>query len=244
MRVITVANRKGGTAKTTTVVNLAYGFAQANKRVIVLDLDNQGHVMHGLKALGCVQQSDITELPLNTFFTSIVKCADNIYATDVDTCNANTNEEITLDVLRNWCDSEAVTKHFDIVLIDTPPTLSPQLMAALSAATDIIIPATPLPLASDGVQKLLNACRNAMEERKFRATKLTILPVMVEQNLKLHRQELSNWYGRYGRSKVLNPIRKSIKLAEAFAENKPVFAYAPNSRGAHDYTELCKQLIG
>ena len=78
MRVITVANRKGGTAKTTTVVNLAYGFAQANKRVIVLDLDNQGHVMHGLKALGCVQQSDITELPLNTFFTSIVKCADNI----------------------------------------------------------------------------------------------------------------------------------------------------------------------
>ena len=83
-----------------------------------------------------------------------------------------------------------------------------------------------------------------MAERKFRATKLTILPVMVEQNLKLHRQELSNWYGRYGRSKVLSPIRKSIKLAEAFAENKPVFAYAPNSRGAHDYTELCKQLIG
>ena len=117
-------------------------------------------------------------------------------------------------------------------------------MSALSAATDIIIPATPLPLASDGVQKLLNACRNAMAERKFRATKLTILPVMVEQNLKLHRQELNNWYGRYGRSKVLSPIRKSIKLAEAFAENKPVFAYAPNSRGAHDYTELCKQLIG
>lgn len=83
-----------------------------------------------------------------------------------------------------------------------------------------------------------------MAQRKFRATKLTILPVMVEQNLKLHRQELSGWYERYGRNKVLVPIRKSIKLAEAFAQNKPVFAYAPNSRGAHDYTELCKQLIG
>ena len=46
MRVITVANRKGGTAKTTTVVNLAYGFAQANKRVMVLDLDNPVSYTH------------------------------------------------------------------------------------------------------------------------------------------------------------------------------------------------------
>lgn len=244
MKVITVANRKGGTAKTTTVVNLAYGFAQAGKRVMVIDLDNQGHVMHGLKALGCTLQSEITELPISHFFTSVVKCSENIYATNVDTNKANTNDNITLDTLRNWCDSVPVTTHFDIVLIDTPPTLSPQLMAALSAATDIIIPATPLPLASDGVQKLLTACRNAMAERKFRATRLTILPVMVEQNLKLHRQELGGWYERYGRNKVLLPIRKSIKLAEAFAQNKPVFAYAPQSRGAHDYTELCKQLIG
>ncbi|CAH1208759.1 ParA family protein [Alteromonas mediterranea] len=244
MKVITVANRKGGTAKTTTVVNLAYGFAQAGKRVMVIDLDNQGHVMHGLKALGCAPQNEVTELPISHFFTSILKCSENIYATDVDTNKANTNDNVTLDTLRNWCDSDCVTRHFDVVLIDTPPTLSPQLMAALSAATDIVIPATPLPLATDGVQKLLTACRNAMAQQKFRATTLTILPVMVEQNLKLHRQQLSEWYERYGRSKVLVPIRKSIKLAEAFAQNKPVFAYAPNSRGAHDYTELCKQLIG
>lgn len=68
MKVITVANRKGGTAKTTTVVNLAYGFAQAGKRVMVIDLDNQGHVMHGLKALGCAPQNEVTELPISLFF--------------------------------------------------------------------------------------------------------------------------------------------------------------------------------
>ena len=244
MRVITVANRKGGTAKTTTVVNLAFGLAQHGNRVLVLDLDNQGHVMQGLSALGNESQTSITSMPLKGFFTSIVKCCDKIYATNVDTTRANTNEDIALDAIRRWCDSDEVSQQFDMVIIDTPPTLSPQLIAALSAATDIIIPATPMPLASDGVQKLLNACRNAMVERKFRATSLTILPVMVEQSLKLHRQEMSNWFGRYGRNKVLRPIHKNIKLAEAFAENKPILAYAPNSRGAHDYTELCKQLIG
>lgn len=244
MRVITVANRKGGTAKTTTVVNLAFGLAQHGNRVLVLDLDNQGHVMQGLTALGTESQDIITTMPLKGFFTSIVKCSEKIYATHVDTTRANTNDDIALDAIRLWCDSDQVSTHFDIVIIDTPPTLSSQLMAALSAATDIIIPATPMPLASDGVQKLLNACRKAMAERKFRATSLTILPVMVEQNLKLHRQELSSWYGRYGRNKVLSPIHKNITLAEAFAKKKPVFAYAPHSRGARDYTELCKQLIG
>lgn len=244
MRVITVANRKGGTAKTTTVVNLAYGFAQQGCRVMVIDLDNQGHVMQGLNGLKIEMQTDINRMPLRHFFTGIVKCSDNIYATCVDTSRANTNEHLPLDTIRNWCDSVETSVLFDVVIIDTPPTLSPQLMAALAAATDIIIPAAPLPLASDGVQKLLNACRNAMAEGKFRATQLTILPVMVELNLKLHRRELDNWYIRYGRKKVLSPIRKSISLAEAFAENKPIFAHAPNSRGACDYTELCKQIIG
>ena len=75
MRVITVANRKGGTAKTTTVVNLAFGLAQHGNRVLVLDLDNQGHVMQGLTALGTESQNVITTMPLKGFFTSIVKCS-------------------------------------------------------------------------------------------------------------------------------------------------------------------------
>jgi len=244
MRVITVANRKGGTAKTTTVVNLAYGLAERGSRVLVLDLDNQGHVMHGLTALGCESQNIITSLPLAGFFKAVVKCSDNVYATSVDTSAANTNEEIALETIRQWCDGEMVSSNFDIVLIDTPPTLSTQLMAALAAATDIIIPATPMPLASDGVQKLLNACRNAMKHKKFRATNLNILPVMVERNLKLHRQELSHWYTRYGRQLVLAPIHKNIKLAEAFTEKKPIMAYARESRGAIEYTALCEQIIG
>lgn len=244
MRVFTIANRKGGTAKTTTVVNLAYGLTEYNKRVLVIDLDNQGHVMLGLKALASNDDVNDLSLPNHSLFSRVVKCSPMLYVASVDVDNSLSNEPVMLDSLRLWCDSPELVKHFDIVIIDTPPTLGPQLMAALSAATDIVIPAVPLPLASDGVRKLLNACCNAMEKRKFRATQLKILPVMVEQRLKLHRQELSSWYQRYGRTKVLTPIRKSINLAEAFGANMPVVSFAPRSRGAQDYTELCKQIIG
>ena len=84
IRVFTRANRKGGTAKTTTVVNLAYGLTEYNKRVLVIDLDNQGHVMLGLKALASNDDVNDLSLPNHSLFSRVVKCSPMLYVASVD----------------------------------------------------------------------------------------------------------------------------------------------------------------
>jgi chromosome partitioning protein len=241
MRVITVANRKGGSAKTTTVVNLAYGLATRGQRVLVLDLDNQGHVLHGFSQ---GEQSPISPaFPITHFYKQLVAVHPNIDITEVNNTSSDIGSQIHLQAVREWCDDSRLCARYDVILIDTPPTLNAQLMAALAAATEIVIPAAPLPLSSDGVDKLLFACLKAVSERKFRAKSIKLLPVMVEKNVRLHRLTLNQWRERFGNAKVFSPIYKCIKLAEAFSTNKPISEFAPKCRGAKDYDALCNAMI-
>lgn len=240
--VIVVANRKGGTAKTTTVVNLAHQLAVQQQRVLILDLDNQGHIEFGFgHKLSPVPQS--RWLDTTPIFRGLFRF--NAWI-DLALADIRLGEQEQCVKLHSFChllEQPAIQQHYDAVLIDTPPTLGPVLLAALAAANRIVIPAEPTPLASDGVNKLLNACTRAIQGRRFKASRVEILPVMVDKHLTLHRQTLGQWEGRFGHDRVLPAIRRNIKLAEAFSHQQPVAEYAPRCAGAQDYKVLCKTLF-
>lgn len=243
-KVMVVANRKGGTAKTTTVVNLAYTLAMQNQRVLVIDTDNQGHIAHGFLADAPATRT-VTPAWLNNdnYFKGVVH-----YHPQLDLCLPRSTidyleHNVGLDWLCRFIGHAEVQQGYDIVLIDTPPTLGPILLSALAAADTIIIPAEPSPLSSDGVGKLITACTSAIRKKQFRANKILILPVMVDQQLKLHRHVLKQWSARFGGQRLLPYIRRNIKLAEAFSHRTPVTEYAPRSHGAEDYSVLCAHLF-
>ncbi|OFC71340.1 ParA family protein [Alteromonas confluentis] len=243
--VLVVANRKGGTAKTTTVVNLAYALSERGARVLVIDLDNQGHVEFGFSA-GDAQSNQLT-MPdwLSSFeeFKGVFCYSDNIQLVLAHTNSAFDESAYKLDRFSSMFDAISSTNQFDIILVDTPPTLGPRLLSALAGANKIVIPAEPTPLASDGVNKLLNACMKAIQNKHFRATTIDILPVMVDGKLRIHRQTLGLWQQKFGAGRILPAIRRNVKVAEAFAVHLPVFEYAPLSAGAEDYRCLCDRLF-
>lgn len=241
-KVMVIANRKGGTAKTTTAVNLAYGLSQKGFRVLVCDLDNQGHVAIGF---GCVNGDEPFEQPEWLATVPALKglYRYNEYIDIAVASNEQQQEVFTLPFLTTVFGRVRTLNQYDLILVDTPPTLGPVLLSALAAADQILIPSEPTPLASDGVQKLLNACVRAIKKQQFRATKISVLPVMVDKQLLLHRATLDSWNQRFGATRLLPPIRRNIKVAEAFAACCPVSVYAPACSGAKDYQLLCDNFL-
>jgi chromosome partitioning protein len=241
-RVTVVANRKGGTAKTTTVVNLAHEIARCNKRVLVIDCDNQGQVEEGFKAM--CKDAELTSpgwLQNQSFFKGLAKVSEYLHI-----CQPNQEKFIAPDDL-TWLgalvDHASVQQDYDYVVIDTPPTLGTVLLGAMSVADTIVVPAEPTPLASSGVIKLVNTCMQAVRKRQLKAQQILLLPVMVDKQLKLHRQILQHWEARFGQRRILPFIRRNITLAEAFASQQPVQLYAPDSNGARDYQQLCSDFM-
>ncbi|MDO6474779.1 ParA family protein [Alteromonas sp. 1_MG-2023] len=244
-KVLVVANRKGGTAKTTTVVNLAYALSEKGAKVLVIDLDNQGHIELGFTAQPDLLSALSQPAWMSEFeeFKGVLAYSDRIHLALAHTDSAFDESAYTLDRFSQLFDNAGDAGHYDIILVDTPPTLGPRLLSALAGAHRIVIPAEPTPLASDGVNKLLNACMKAIRNKHFRASGIDILPVMVDGKLRIHRQTLGLWQEKFGAGRILPAIRRNVKLAEAFAVHQPVSEYAPLSAGAKDYRSLCDSLF-
>ncbi|MDQ7073256.1 MAG: AAA family ATPase [Gammaproteobacteria bacterium] len=153
MRVVAIANRKGGTGKTTTVVNLANEWARKGYRTLVIDLDTQGHSAIGLGYKEVVAPEKTVH---QLFRDSDVSLQDVVHSTEIQNiflAPADTQfivqavDELCLRKALHTAANEAL---FDRVIIDTPPTLDGLLYNGLSAADGVIVPFVPHHLAEVG----------------------------------------------------------------------------------------------
>ena len=247
--VLAVTNRKGGTGKTTTAVNLAAAFAAAGHRTLLIDLDTQGHCAFGLglggRGLGD-RGRDSTPGPLSVH---------HLFAesppTLAELCRATAWERLDLvpastdfrhgrigdddQILARALAEPAIAEGYDQIIIDSPPSLDHLLFNALSAAHWAIIPFLPHPLAGEGVKQLSRVFFQAAMGGNRRLRLLGVLPVMLDTRIGQHRRIRAQVAEQFGEQRVLGGIRNDIKLAEAFAAGQPVRVYAPRSRGHRDY---------
>lgn len=245
--VLVITNRKGGAGKTTTSVNLAAEFAAAGERVLLVDLDSQGHCAVGLGVKMTVGQATVHDVFTSPSFHLI----DAICKTPIDNLSllpanqafqhhSSGNDEKCL--VRALSD-KSITTQFDLVIIDTPPSLDNLLLNALSAAHWVLVPYIPHPLSFEGVRQLVRVLFKVISKDNPKLKILGFLPVMTANNIRQHRQVTEQVTKQFGALRVLTGIRTDIKLAEAFAVGKPVRFYAPKSRGAEDFAELTATLI-
>lgn len=244
---LTVANRKGGIGKTTTAVNVASGLARGGRKVLLIDFDGQGHagLGFGIRAEGgsATAHSIFTDGP-DALALAICKTADPF----VDVAPANQTLRHPGDTGSPRLLAEAISRletenPYDVIVIDTPPSLDSLLVTALSAAQGVLIPFLPHPLAAEGISQFARVFFEIRMAANPGLKHMALTPVQFSSGTSIHRTTVELVKSRYGADKLTPHIRTDIKLAEAFAVGKPIFDYAPACRGALDYAALSDWLL-
>lgn len=259
MRRIAVINQKGGVGKTTTTANLGAALAKAGRRVLLVDLDPQGHLsLHfGCEVAG--EEPSVFDVLVNDSAikdvarvigkrTTVVPAQVDLAAAEAHLINTPGRELILRQAL------DAYDKPHDVLLIDCPPSLGVLTINALVASTEVMIPLQAHFLALQGLGKLLETVALVRQRINPELRVSGIVLCMHEQATKLAGEvvddiraflESSRGTDQPWADAVLYEtcIRRNIKLAEACSYGQTVFEYAPKSNGALDYANLALEMV-
>ena len=238
-RILVITNRKGGTGKTSLSVNLASEYAARGRRVLLVDLDSQSHCAVGLgvpQVRGAASAQSFLA-GQNTLRQALVPQVlpglDLVPADPLFNHNSSGDASSALGLALQ---SEGLLADYDLILLDTPPSLDGLLLNALCAADRVLVPFVPHFLAGEGVRQLARVLfRVASKGSNDRLKVLGFLPVMMDLRIGQHREVTQGLSHQFGHQRLLPGIRNDIRVAEAFALGRPVRVHAPASRAAQDY---------
>ena len=244
MFTLVVTNRKGGTAKTTTAVNLAAEFARQGKRCLLIDLDPQGHsgIGLGFKALPA------TASRLSILSNSRQSLTSLLHETEIGNLffippgTPHDNKDPQPERLLKFLSRKQIISKFDLAVIDTPPNAGTEQAAALMAADGVLIPFMLTPLGRAGVHQLVEDMERIKSKHASGKHRYGLIPIMMNNRVKLDNQVLSDMISIHGTEKILRGVRRNVRLAEAFDAGQPVNVFDARSRGAFDYHMLSQDL--
>lgn len=251
MRIIAIFNHKGGVGKTTSVVNVAAALARAGRRVLVVDADPQAcltvHLGIDLADPGGSLYEVLTEeLPLERAIRPTAEANLSVVPSHLDLAGAEMELAATIGreaILRHAMERFLKTRPaLDYVLLDCPPSLGLLTVNALCAAREVVVPLQTEFLALRGMGKLVEVVR-LVQRRSNPELRITgIIPTLYRQGTLLAREVKEEIEKHFGGKVFRTMVRTNVRLAEAPSHGKTIFEYAPGSAGAHDYTELAKEI--
>lgn len=250
VKVIAIANQKGGVGKTTTAVNLAACLAALDRKVLLVDSDPQGNATSGLG----FDKRDIKQCIYDTLIND-VSMQDVIKHTaynNLDVVPATiqlAGAEIELVSLMNRegrmkNSLERVKHNYDYVIIDCPPSLGLLTINALTAASSVIIPIQCEFYALEGVTMLMNTIQ-LVQRNLNPALKLEgVLMTMFDSRTNLSTEVVEE-VKKYFKTKMYQTIiPRNVRLSEAPSHGQPVIDYDSKSKGAMVYMELAQEVAG
>ncbi len=241
---IAILNQKGGTGKTTTTVNLGMGLALAGHRVLIIDVDSQGHVSISLGVEGTKTLYNILveNLPLSQCTISarpnldILVGNETLAATEIFLARRNDDRD---KALRKALHHE---HYYDFILLDCGPSLSQLNMNDLTFADHLNVPESCDYLSLIGVKQVMKTLKNVNQNLLHPISILGILPTFYDMRNNISDESVKTLQG-YFHDKVLPPIRVNTRLKEAPRHQQSIFEYAPESRGATDYERLVSWVV-
>ena len=247
MRIISVANQKGGTAKTSTAHALVTGATYKGKKALAIDFDPQGNLSFIMGAdanrAGAYelmkQQAKAAQIVQYTSQGDIIPASLNLAAADIEFSGKPGRDFFLQAAL------EPLQDAYDVAVIDTPPTLGTLLINALTASDEVIIPMNADILSLQGLYQLAETI-NQVKSFCNRSLKVTgILLTRYSGRTVLARDikdTIADKCAELGIPLLNTVIRDGVAVREAQTTQESLFTYAPNSNPARDYLQFFEEI--
>jgi len=246
-RVVTVINQKGGVGKTTTVINIAAQIALRGFRVLVIDSDSQGNCATGLgvdKSKVKNTTRDLILSPETAVDSRHATAVENLHIIAGDRSLIGLEQEMMRQLGREKRMKEALQPllaHYDLVLIDTPPSLGLVTINALVASDGVLVPVQTEYFALEGLALLSGTIREVRSLLNERLGVDGVLLTMHSQTL-LNKQVAGEVLENFPNLVVRPAIRRNVRLAEAPSHGIPIHLHDPSSPGGKDYQDIATEL--
>ena len=246
-KIIAVVNQKGGVGKTTTAVNITAALTEAGKRVLLCDFDPQANATSGMGIDKRKMHKSIYDVVVNgddaasviqkTKFGDVLPSSPDLAGAAVELItmeDANYRLKNALFTIRN---------HYDVILIDCPPSLEMLTVNGLAAADGILVPVQCEYYALEGLADLMTTLR-LMKKRINPALEIFgVALTMFDGRTNFSTQVAQEVRHHFPGKVFATVIPRNVRLAEAPSHGLPVTAYDRHSRGAQAYRAMTEELI-
>jgi len=250
MKIITIANQKGGVAKTTTTWHLGVGLARKGSRVLLIDMDPQSN-------LSFTANVDLLNIGYSLF---------DVFRGEATASQAIKNVDENIDILVGGIDLAAadrtftqlgrekmlskalkpISKNYDYCVIDTPPTLGIMNENALTCADYVIVPIQANVYALQGINQLRGFIEDIKENANSKLKIAGILITRVNSKTNLHNTLYPQFEKAAAKLKTKifdTMIRSTISVEESALERTNLFDYAAGATATEDYSKLVDEVL-
>lgn len=246
VRVIAILNQKGGVGKTTTTSNLAHALARAGHKVMVIDLDPQGHLSVSLGIVSLKKGGiDLVMLGQKSIAEQVVEVRENLQLVTAGSRLQEIEQLIEggvhrADLLRKNLQAQLTGQSF--VFIDCPPSSGLLVANALFAADEVLIPMTSDFLALQGLSHLMGTIKR-FEKALKKKYKISLVMSRYASTRRISKEVLATMRRHFPNQILATVIRETALLAECPSFGKTILEYRPGSRSARDFRSLARDFI-
>jgi chromosome partitioning protein len=251
MKIVAIANQKGGVGKTTTAVNLGAALAELGHRILIVDLDPQANATSSFGLEGIEQISLYEPLLGEASITDKIfpTRRDGLFIVPADLDLAGAEVEIArmpnhLMRLAETLKPLHADETFDFVFLDCPPSLGILMSNALAAADELLTPIQCEYFALEGLVKIVRLIEQVIDSGANQRLELAgIIMTMFDARTNLSQQVVADVRKHFGERVYQTVIPRSVRLSEAPSFGKSILEYAPGGVAAQAYRALAREFI-
>ena len=246
--IIVVANQKGGVGKTTTSINLAAALQRINYKTLLVDLDSQGNATSASGLNRSTEKASVYDVLMglknieDCFVTSehdgftLLPSNSDLMAAEIEMLNVHNRESVLKEKINS------ISREFDYVLIDSPPSMNILTLNALAAANEIIIPVQCEYYALEGMSGLLESIYKIKETINPSLQIKGVLRTMFDSRNSLSVEVSAQLKKYFGDKLFWTTIPRNVRLAEAPSHGMSAVSYDPECLGSKAYLSLAKEV--